>query len=73
MKPTLIMVSVIVGLGIVLATGAAAPGFAAREGDAASDLTKLKGTWIRELGGRTYILKFNEERFATMFEFDEGT
>jgi uncharacterized protein (TIGR03067 family) len=45
----------------------------ARGEDAKSDLAKLKGTWIRELNGKTFIVHFNGEKFATIFEFAEGT
>jgi uncharacterized protein (TIGR03067 family) len=40
---------------------------------AGSDLARLKGTWVRELDGKTYIVHFNGEKFATIFEFAEGT
>jgi uncharacterized protein (TIGR03067 family) len=40
---------------------------------AKSELAKLKGTWVRELDGKTYIVHFNGEKFATIFEFAEGT
>jgi uncharacterized protein (TIGR03067 family) len=67
MKPTLKTLSMTVALGLVLAAGASIGQ------DAKSDLAKLKGTWIGELDGRTYIVNFNGEKFATIFEFAEGT
>jgi uncharacterized protein (TIGR03067 family) len=41
--------------------------------DAKSESDKLQGTWIRVLDGKTYIVNFNGEKFATLFEFAEGT
>jgi uncharacterized protein (TIGR03067 family) len=38
-----------------------------------NDLSRLKGTWVGELNGKTYIVHFNGEKFATIFEFAEGT
>ena len=72
MKPTLKSLGMTVALGLVLATGPAADGDAKRE-DAQGDLAKLKGTWVRELNGKTFLVNFNGERFATIFEFPEGT
>jgi uncharacterized protein (TIGR03067 family) len=67
MKQTVKTLGLTVALGIALA---AAP---ATGDDARSDLARLKGTWIRELNGKTYIVNFNGEKFATIFEFAEGT
>jgi uncharacterized protein (TIGR03067 family) len=67
MKPTMKTLGLTVALGLVLAAGPATGG------DAKSDLAQLKGTWIRELDGKTYIVTFNGEKFATIFEFAEGT
>jgi uncharacterized protein (TIGR03067 family) len=72
MKPALTILGMSTALGLVLAAGAAAGGDAVRE-DAKSDLAKLKGTWVGQLDGRTYIVTFNGEKFATIFEFPEGT
>jgi uncharacterized protein (TIGR03067 family) len=59
-------------LGLVLATPAAT-GAGPKGDEAKGDLAKLKGTWVRELGGKTSVVTFNGEKFATIFEFDEGT
>ena len=40
--------------------------------DTKSDLAKLKGTWVRVLDGKTYIVNFNGEKFATIFEYADG-
>jgi uncharacterized protein (TIGR03067 family) len=72
MKPTLKTPGVTAAVCLVLAAGAAAGGDAKGD-DARSDLAKLKGTWVRELDGKTYIVNFNGEKFATIFEFAEGT
>jgi uncharacterized protein (TIGR03067 family) len=72
MKPTLKTLGMTVALGLMLVAGPAAGG-AAKGADTKSDLAKLKGTWIGELDGRTYIVTFNGEKFATIFEFAEGT
>jgi len=67
MRLTARMLGMTVALGLVLAAGAAAGG------DARGELAGLKGTWVRELDGRTYVVTFNGEKFATIFEFPEGT
>jgi uncharacterized protein (TIGR03067 family) len=67
MKPILTTLSLTVALGLVVAAGTATGA------DAKSDLAKLKGTWVRELDGKTFIVHFNGEKFATIFEFAEGT
>jgi uncharacterized protein (TIGR03067 family) len=72
MNRTLKMLATTVALCLVLATGATTGGDA-RGDDANSDLAKLKGTWLGELNGKTYIVNFNGEKFATIFEFAEGT
>jgi uncharacterized protein (TIGR03067 family) len=61
-----------VALGFVLAAGPANRGVA-RGDDARGDLARLKGVWVRELDGKTFIVTFNGEKFATIFEFAEGT
>ena len=63
---------VTVAVGLVLAAGAATGGDATDD-DAKSAFAKLKGIWVRELDGKTYIVNFNGEKFATIFEFAEGT
>jgi uncharacterized protein (TIGR03067 family) len=65
------VLAAIVGAFLVLATGAATGG--AKGDEAKSELAKLKGTWVRELDGKTYVVHFNGEKFATIFEFPEGT
>ena len=72
MKPTLKTLGMTVAVGLVLAVGAATAG-EAKSDDAKGDFAKLKGTWVRELDGKTYIVNFNGEKFATIFEFAEGT
>jgi uncharacterized protein (TIGR03067 family) len=72
MKPTLKTLGMTAALGLVLAAGAATGGDA-KSDDAKSDLARLKGTWVRELDGRTYVVNFTGEKFATIFEFAEGT
>jgi uncharacterized protein (TIGR03067 family) len=69
MKPTAKTLGIIVAVGLVLTAGVAAGGGE----DARSDLARLKGTWARELDGKTYIVTFNGEKFATIFGFPEGT
>jgi|SRR6516225_12072814 uncharacterized protein (TIGR03067 family) len=54
-------------LSVVLAAGSATGD------DTKNEFANLKGTWIRELDGKTYIVNFNGEKFATIFEFAEGT
>src|SRR6516225_7248648 len=54
-------------LSVVLAAGSATGD------DTKNEFARLKGTWIRELNGKTYIVNFNGEKFATIFEFAEGT
>jgi uncharacterized protein (TIGR03067 family) len=72
MKPILTTLSRTAVLGLLLAAGTAAGGDGKADG-ARGDLARLKGTWIGELDGRTYIVNFNGEKFATLFEFAEGT
>jgi uncharacterized protein (TIGR03067 family) len=72
MNPTAKTLARTVVLGLVLAAGAATGGDA-RGDDARGDLAKLKGTWVRVLNGKTYIVTFNGKKFATIFEFAEGT
>jgi uncharacterized protein (TIGR03067 family) len=72
MKPTSKTLCMTVALGLALAAGAVLGGDA-RSDDARSELARLKGTWVRELDGKTYIVHFNGEKFATIFEFPEGT
>jgi len=72
MNPTVKTLGLTAALGLVLTAGAAADGGAKGDG-ARSDLAKLKGTWVREMNGKTYIVTFNGEKFATIFEFAEGT
>jgi uncharacterized protein (TIGR03067 family) len=72
MKPISNTLGMIAVLGFVLVAGTATGGDARGE-DAKDDLAKLKGTWIRELNGKTFLVLFNGERFATIFEFPEGT
>jgi uncharacterized protein (TIGR03067 family) len=67
MKPTLKALGLAMAVGLVWAAGAATGDDAQRE------LANLKGTWVTELNGKTYIVNFNGEKFATIFEFDEGT
>jgi uncharacterized protein (TIGR03067 family) len=71
MKPTMTILGVS-ALGLVLAAGPVTGG-GARGADARSELARLKGTWVRELDGRTYVVTFNGEKFATIFELAEGT
>jgi uncharacterized protein (TIGR03067 family) len=68
MRRTLSALGLLAAVGLVLAVG---PG--PRADEAKSDLARLKGTWVRELGGKTYIVTFNGEKFATIFEFADGT
>jgi uncharacterized protein (TIGR03067 family) len=68
MTLTMKMLSMTTALSLVLIAGQATGG-----DDATSDLAKLKGTWIRVLDGKTYIVNFNGEKFATLFEFADGT
>src|SRR5262249_32086432 len=72
MKPTLKTLGLTVALGLVLAAGATNGGDD-KGNDAKSEVARLKGTWVRELDGKTYIVTFNGEKFATIFEFGEGT
>jgi uncharacterized protein (TIGR03067 family) len=72
MNPTLKILVMPLALGLVLAAFAVTGGNAKGD-DAKSDLAKLKGTWIGELDGKTFIVNFNGEKFATIFEFAEGT
>jgi uncharacterized protein (TIGR03067 family) len=67
MKPTLKTLGVTLLVAIVLAAGAS------NGGDVRSDLAGLKGTWVRVLDGKTFVVNFNGEKFATIFEFPEGT
>src|SRR5262249_50420249 len=71
MKPTMKMMGAAAALGLVLATGATAGG--GKGEDVRGEIARLKGTWVRELGGKTYIVTFNGEKFATIFEFAECT
>ena len=57
---------------LVLAAGTATRGDSKGD-DPRSELARLKGTWVRVLDGKTYIVTFNGEKFATIFEFAEGT
>jgi uncharacterized protein (TIGR03067 family) len=57
---------------LLLAAGAATGGDDKSDG-AKGELARLKGTWVGELNGKTYIINFNGEKFATIFEFAEGT
>src|SRR5262249_16272033 len=70
MKPTMKMLSMSTALALVLAAGAATR---PEKGDARRELAGLKGTWVRGLDGRTDIVTFNGEKFATILEFAEGT
>jgi len=72
MNATMKNLGAIVIVSLVMTTGTAARG-SEKGGDAKSEVAKLKGTWVRELDGRTYIVTFNGEKFATIFEFAEGT
>jgi uncharacterized protein (TIGR03067 family) len=67
MKPILKTLGMVAAVGLVLAGGGA------RGDDAKGDLARLKGTWVRVLDGRTYVLNFDGEKFAEIFEFPEGT
>jgi uncharacterized protein (TIGR03067 family) len=67
MKPTVKTLCLAVAVGLVSAAGAA------NGDDAKGDLARLKGTWVSDLNGKTYIVTFNGEKFATIFEFAEGT
>ena len=58
MNPTVKTLGLTAALGLVLTAGAAADGGAKGDG-ARSDLAKLKGTWVREMNGKTYIVTFN--------------
>jgi uncharacterized protein (TIGR03067 family) len=71
MKPTLKTLGMTVAGGRASGQHEAAGGDA--RADAKGDLARLKGTWVRELNGKTYIVHFNGEKFATIFEFAEGT
>jgi len=68
MTLTMKMLSMTTALSLVLLAGQATGG-----DDATSDLAKLKGTWIRVLDGRTYVVNFDGDKFAEMFEFPGGT
>jgi uncharacterized protein (TIGR03067 family) len=72
MKLTLKTPALAVAVGLVLAACAVSGGRARGE-DAKGDLAKLKGTWVRVLDGKTYIVHFNGDKFATIFEFPDGT
>jgi len=73
MNATLKTLGITLALSLVLAPWAGTAGPEAKADDAKSDLARLKGTWVRELDGKTYIVNFNGEKFATIFEFAEGT
>ncbi len=70
MKPFLKMLGMAVVLCLVL--GAEVATGDDKGADAKSDLAKLKGTWVRVLDGKTYIVTFNGESFATIFEYADG-
>ena len=72
MRPTLNALGITAAVSLVLAAGPA-PSGAPKGEDARSELANLKGTWVRELNGKTYIVNFNGDKFATIFEFAEGT
>jgi uncharacterized protein (TIGR03067 family) len=72
MKPILRMLGMTVALGLALTAGTAARGDEKGD-DAQAELAKLKGTWVRVLDGKTYVLNFDGDKFAEIFEFAEGT
>jgi uncharacterized protein (TIGR03067 family) len=63
MKLTMKMLGLMAALCLVLNAGATSGD------DAKSDLATLKGTWVRELDGKTFILLFNGENYALINEF----
>jgi uncharacterized protein (TIGR03067 family) len=67
MKSTLTAPGLIVVLSLVLVARSAT------SEDARSELARLKGTWVRVLDGKTYVVNFNGETFAEIFEFADGT
>ena len=67
MKPTMKTLGLIVAIGLMLAPQPA------RSEDGKNGLAGLKGTWVRELDGRTYVVTFNGDKFAIILEFPEGT
>jgi uncharacterized protein (TIGR03067 family) len=71
MKPILKALGTTAAVFLALTAGPAAGGD--DKSDAKSELANLKGTWVRELDGKTYIFNFNGEKYATIFEFAEGT
>jgi uncharacterized protein (TIGR03067 family) len=72
MKTTMTLVGTATAVCLMLTAGAAARGDDAGEGTA-GELARLKGTWVRVLDGRTYVLNFDGDKFAEMFEFPGGT
>ncbi|HJZ54132.1 MAG TPA: TIGR03067 domain-containing protein [Gemmataceae bacterium] len=71
MNPTTKLLGMSLAVGLVLAARPATGGDPKGD-DAKSDLAGLTGTWVRVLDGKTYIVTFNGEKFATIFEFPEG-
>jgi uncharacterized protein (TIGR03067 family) len=68
MRRTLNALGITAAVGLVLAIGAATGGDAKGD-DTKDELAKLKGTWVRELDGKTFILVFNGEHYALINEF----
>jgi uncharacterized protein (TIGR03067 family) len=67
MKAAVSTLCVAAATGVLLLVGTALGG------ERKSDFVDLKGTWIRVLNDKTYIVTFNGNKFATIFEFAEGT
>jgi uncharacterized protein (TIGR03067 family) len=72
MKATMSILGTAVAVCLLSAAGAAIRGDDAGDG-ARGELARLKGTWIRVLDGRTYVVNFDGDKFAEIFEFPGGT
>jgi uncharacterized protein (TIGR03067 family) len=53
--------------------GLVSTGRGATSDEPKSELAKLTGTWIHQAIGETKIIHFSEEKFASIFEFKDGT
>jgi uncharacterized protein (TIGR03067 family) len=72
MKPTMTILGMSVALGLASAVEPPARGDDSGDGVKA-ELARLKGTWVSVLDGKTYVMNFDGDRFAEIFEFAEGT
>ena len=57
---------------LCLAVVAASSSEQANGDELKNELAQLKGTWVRELNGKTYVISFDGDKFATRFEFVKG-